>query len=224
MKAWHVTCTCAIQLLFPLAYVSCLWDWIGWVAQDLCSKTNCSLGVTSGCQLPSKGPMCWSMVFLTPFSRGVSVNTSWKVRLTSLPSKRQMNFSASSQIRFFFPWGLHSPTGRKDTFACSTWRTISRDFFLNGTWSWPKGCSSGISFCLGVNGGNTRGVGVWLNLRNWLHLVNRRIQNNLWWGTWSIPNDPTGCRCLFSLKLGQDGQGREKGWRVVKNSCRVLLV
>ena len=43
---------------------------------------------------------------------GVSVNTSCKVRLTSLPLKRQMNLSASNQTRFF-PRGSSSTHWKK---------------------------------------------------------------------------------------------------------------
>ena len=45
-----------------------------------------------------------------------------------------------------------------------------------------------------------------------LRCLNRNSRNNLWRDTRSIPNDPTGCRFLLSLKFRQDGQDRDKGW------------
>ena len=224
MKAWHVTCACAIQLLFPLAYVSCLWDLIGWVAQDLFVPRPIVLwGWPRVANCLQRDP-CVGRWFSWHLSREGFLPTHLE-RCVWLVFRQRDKWTCLLLTRLgFVPWGLDPPTERKDTITCSIWRIISRGFCLNGTWSWPKGCSSGISSCLGVDDGNTHGVGVWLSLGNWLHPVNRRIQNNLWRDTWSIPNDPTGCQCLFSLKLGQDGQGREKGWQVVKDSCRVLLL
>ena len=151
------------------------------------------------------------LVLLTPFWRGVSVKTSWKVHLTSLPSKRQMNLSSSSQTRSF-PLGSSLTHWKKGHNRLQHLKNNLPGFFLNGTWSWPRGWRSDISSCPGVDGGSTRGVDIWLSLSNLLHCPNRNSRNNLWRNTWSIPNDPTGCRFLFCLKLGQDGQDREKGW------------
>ena len=109
------------------SFSTCLWimsfksDWLGGT-NPLCSRTICSFGVTSGCQLPSKGPirspllprgvMCFWTISLTPFWRGFSNKTSCKLHLTSLPSKRQLNLSASNQARFF-PRGSSSNHWKK---------------------------------------------------------------------------------------------------------------
>ena len=104
------------------SFSACFWiisfksGWLGGT-NPLRSRTICSLGVmSSGCQLPSKGsiglPMCLLMICLTPLWRGFSNKTSCKLRLTSLPSKRQVNLSASSQTRFF-PRGSSSTHWKK---------------------------------------------------------------------------------------------------------------
>ena len=150
-----------------------------------------------------------------------------------LPSRQRDRWTCLLLTRLgSVPGDLDPPTGRKDTFVCSTWRIISRGFFLYGTWSGLEGCSNGISLCLGLVCNRTRGVDVWLNLGNLLRCLHRRIRNNLWRDTWSIPNDPIGCRFLLSLELGQDEQGRIEWWFwglpgvvvVVKDSWGVPVV
>ena len=112
----------------------------------------------------------------------------------------------------FFPLGSSLTHWKKGHNRLQHLKNNLPGFFLNGTWSWPRGWRSDISSCPGVDSGSTRGVDVWLSLSNLLHCPNCNSQNNLWRNTWSIPNDPTGCWFLFCLKLGQDGQDREKGW------------
>ena len=199
-------------------------DWLGGT-KPLCSRTNCSLGVTSGCQLPSNGPICLSMVFRTPLW-GEFLSSHLERCVWRFYHQRDKWTCLLLAKLGFFLQGLHRPIWRKDTIAWNSWRITSRGFFLNGTWSWPRRCSSNISSCLKVVGGNTHNVDVWLSLSNWLRLVNRWAQNNPWRDPCAIPNDPTRCRFLLSLKLGQDEQDMEKGcvWRVVRDSCRVVLL
>ena len=126
----------------------------------------------------------------------------------------------------WFPLGSSSTHWKKGHNRLQHLKNNLPGFFLNGTWSWPKGWRSDISSCPGVDGSSTRGVDVWLSLSNLPHCLNRNSRNNLWRDTWSTPSDPTGCRFLLFLKLGQDGRDREKGWvwRVLKDSYRVLLL
>ena len=235
MKAWHVTGWAQPIPFFPCRVF--LWGWIRPISIGL------GMVLVPFCLCGQLGPG-WILFWLINLEDSNSLQRdpcvgrwfSWHLsregflsmhleRCVWLLFRQRDKWTCLLLAKLgFFLQGLHRPIWRKDTIAWNSWRITSRGFFLNGTWSWPRRCSSNISSCLKVVGGNTHNVDVWLSLSNLLHCVNRNSRSNLWRDTWSIPNDPTGCRCLFSLKLGQDGQGREKGWRVVKNSCRVLLV
>ena len=232
MKTWHVTCTCATLLLFPLDRGSCFSNPIGWVGRTLFVLEPFVLwGWRQVANYLQRDPFdhpraCWWFplhLFGGGFLLAHLERCVWPV------CHRRGRWTCLLRAKLgFFLGGLHPPTGRKGIFAWNTWRIISRGFFLNGTWSWLKRCSSDISSCLGVVGSNTDEVDVWRSLSNGLHLVNRRTQNNPWRDTCGIPNDPIGCRFLFFLKLDRDERSMEKGWLwvllllVVKGSCRVL--
>ena len=147
------------------------------------SGYNRSFGVnSSGCQLPSKGPtpsMCLSMIFRTPFWRGVSVKTSLKVRLITLPSKRQMNLSSSNHA-LFYPLSCSLTRWKKWHNHLEHLKSnLPGVFFLNGTWSWPRCWRSDILSCPEVIGRRTRGVDIWLSLGNVTRCLNRNKQNSL---------------------------------------------
>ena len=108
MKAWHVTCTCAIRLLC----VSYSWYRISWVAQDLSVPRPFVLWgwprVTNYLQRSHVPVNAFPDTFLERgFCHHILI-----VRLTTLPSNMWMNLSASNQVRFF-PQGSRSAHWKK---------------------------------------------------------------------------------------------------------------
>ena len=112
----------------------------------LFSRYNLSLGVNSGCQFPSKRPMCCSMLWRTPLWRGFSNNTSLGLRFTTLPSNRVMNLSAFSQARFL-PRGCSAIHWKKSHF-----RLVHLKKSLPGFFFWighgHRGCIAAKAFQL----------------------------------------------------------------------------
>ena len=171
MKAWHVTCTCAIWLLFPLDYVPCLSDQIGWVEsipffpcrvflwgwiRPIC--IDLGMVVVPFCLCGQLGPgwICFWVINLEDLNclqRDPCVGRwfSWHLsqegflpkhleRYVRLVFRQRDKWTCLLLTRLgFYPWGLHRPTGGKDTIACSKWRIISRGFFSEWDMVMAKG-------------------------------------------------------------------------------------
>ena len=135
MKAWHVSWTCAIRLLFPLACVPFLLDRIGSVWPDLFVPRPIVLwGWPRVANCLQRDPCACRWLSLLLSREGFL--SKHLERCVWLVFRQRDKWTCLLLTRLgFFPWGLHWSTGRKDTIARSTWRTISRSVVgVRGPW------------------------------------------------------------------------------------------